>query len=530
MANNKIQTKLFDLYKESKFSADVDSIIKHHLNCFHNNSQIAVYNSLKENLKNYIYSKPVVSILEKIQDEINQDVVYYELEDLLRFLEDQNQGMVFRPVMKVVLDVMNEVNMGARHKKIMNELKLYDWVRPIAEFMFRYTQNPLDKQNISSRGGRAEQVYTFVESVVDGQLVYIKNKWFMIKEDTIFPVVLFDYVKDIERLRKLNIIQTCLELTQFDNDIMSFRINEDLTIGVSIKTGELLLNGEKAERSTTLESIFNSPQIPVLKRDFFLIIQECIGNKSQFKNLDIALHISNVVNPNIETYAFKYEGKCYAYILDGFSGSTFFQYESVSTLIREVDIKLGFDLSEFFKEQLDAQKQLTNKIQDTQKLIYQQIDEINENIEKLESSSLFESNEQIKKAHAMLKGERTALIDKLKKIGDKASSETTIINSEADLQPYIDAPTDTISVEAEINEPSVMESLNESLVAENSVGKYTIYGKDFEIYGIKENKEDEDFFTFDVYCEGKLLNKGFTFYSIPSSDVVRNIAIETYVI
>jgi hypothetical protein len=112
------------------------------------------------------------------------------------------------------------------------------------------------------------------------------------------------------------------------------------------------LNEEKLDKETTLETLFNSPIIPYLKKDYYNLLEATVNNLNKFVDLDIAIKVSNILNPFTESVAFNYKDKMYIYSNDNRTGSRFYAYENASELIMDVNKDLDYDLTHFFEKNL----------------------------------------------------------------------------------------------------------------------------------------------------------------------------------
>lgn len=376
-------------------------------------SQKNIVRSLTERLTQFTYDSNVKSLLEKINTEIKSDELFYDLEDLYRTLESANQGMVYRHVMQTVLDIINESNARDQQIKIINELALQDWIPQVKNFMFKYTTNPRDRQNINSSGGKADAVYTIVEKVSKenekGFLTFIGDKWFYIKESTIEVATPSDLIQDIDKLHSLNYLKRALELGEIKDDKINFQIDEDLKLSIGLDKGDLFLNEEKIDGDSSLETIFNSALIPYMRRDFYPVISETYKNLDKFVELDIVQKISNITQPFLENFVFNYKDKIYMYSVDKRSGNSFYEFDSATIVVNEVRQALGYDLSDFLKAKFSEDIKMKMDLEGREMFITSKLADINENIIKLKDCGLLEVNEQVKIAYDVLIAEKTEL-------------------------------------------------------------------------------------------------------------------------
>jgi hypothetical protein len=324
-------------------------------------------------------------------------------------LENSNQGQVYSYPMQVVLDIINEGSEREKQVKILNELALYDWIPAVKNFLFKYTTDPTQRQNLSSDGGKAEPVISIVEKVQNdknvGFLTYIGDKWFFLSEDV--EVNSPDqYTDEQEVLHRLSTLEKAINISNIENGKIIFRIDEDLDLAISLDNGSLELNGEELDKDATLESVFDSPLVPFMRRDLYPVISETIKNLDKFVDLDVVQRITNITNPFLEAFAFNYNNKMYVYSLDKRYGNHLHEYNSAMLLVNEMRTSLGYDLSAFFKDHFSDEVNAKRELEDREKFVISKLSELNENIEKLEVSGLVEVNEQIKVALEALKEEK----------------------------------------------------------------------------------------------------------------------------
>jgi hypothetical protein len=160
------------------------------------------------------------------------------------------------------------------------------------------------------------------------------------------------------------------------------------------KKGIIYINDDEMNKETTLESLFNSPIIPIVNKNFYPILLETSHNLNKFVEMDVIKRVSNLVNPNLEVYAFNYKNAIYLYRCDQRYGNSFFKYESAMELVNEVRNELNFDLTYFYENNLEKEVVTKRKLEDKEREITLKLEDVQLNIEKIESSlqMLGESN------------------------------------------------------------------------------------------------------------------------------------------
>jgi Ca2+-binding EF-hand superfamily protein len=392
-----LKLKIFDFkQKLSLDQSDISLVTEKILNDYDNYSEKEIRTILNEKLLKYSYDVEVKKLLETVDNEINSNSLTYDLKDLYKVIERQNQGMIYRQPLNTLLEIINKDNDDSKLESILNELKMYDWIPEIKKFIFNLTQNPIERQNMSN-SGKGESIYTIVEKVNNGYLAYVADKWFLLNENEVTQTLLEDNIEDDERLRELRIVEQALKLANIENNIIKLKVDEYLTVGLSTKDKSLFINNDKLDTETTLENVFNSPIIPYLKKDYYMLINTLKENLNNIVELDIAVKVDNILNPYLEAYAFNYKDKMYLYSKDLRTGSSFYQYESVNELIHDVRKELDYDLTPFFENKLSKEMKKIRTLEDREKVLEKKIKDTQDAIDELQNEkSLLENDKDLK--------------------------------------------------------------------------------------------------------------------------------------
>ena len=311
-----LKLELFNFKKSLNYEQeDVERVIEGHLNNFVEFGEKHMIQSLNEKLKPYTYDKQVKTFLESLNDDLAQYELVYELKSLYNVLNSKNQGEMYRQPINVLLQTINLETDQDRMSKILNELAVYDWVPEIKLFVHNLTKSPEKRNNLLS-GGKADSVYTIVEQVEDGHLAFIKDSWFLLTDDQIEKTLLENHVKDEERLRTMRTLQTALQFCEVSESRVDFRISEYLTVGLGVSNKNIYINEDELNEESTLESIFSSPIVPIVNKNFYPLIQEVSSNIDSFVELDVVKRVSNLVNPTLEVFAFNFKDNLYVYRCD----------------------------------------------------------------------------------------------------------------------------------------------------------------------------------------------------------------------
>jgi hypothetical protein len=380
-----LKLELFNFKKSLSFDqTEVAYIIEGHM-AFTDHEELGVIKSLNEKLKKYSYDKEVKAFVESLNDDIEQFKLVYELKSLFNVLNSKNQGELYRQPINVLLETINMETDQDRMSKILNELSVYDWVPEIKLFVHNLTTNPEDRSNLLS-GGKSEPLYTIVEQVEDGHLAYIKDSWFLLSEGVIEKTLLETHIKDEEKFNTLRMLQTSMQFCNISESRIDFRISEYLTVGLGVSKKGLYINDDEMNDESTLESVFNSPVIPIINRNFYPMIMEVSKNLDSFVELDVVKRVTNLINPTLEAYVFNYKDNTFLYRCDERYGHSFFRYESAIELVNEVRNELNCDLTYFFETKLDKEMIVKRKLEDKEREVTLKLEDVQFNISKVKAS------------------------------------------------------------------------------------------------------------------------------------------------
>jgi hypothetical protein len=382
-----LKLELFNFKKNLTLDQEeVSGIVEGHMNACNELSEKSIVLSLNERLRPYTYDKSVKALLEDLNDDMKNYELLYELKSLYNVLNSKNQGELYRQPLNVVLQTINLETDQDRMSKILNELAIYDWVPEVKLFVHNLTKSPEKRSNLLS-GGKGESTFTIVEQVEDGHVALVKDSWFLLTENTIEKTLLENNVKDEESLKSLRMLETAMKYAQVSEDRVNFRISEYLTIGLSVgKKSNLFINDDEMNDETTLESLFSSPIIPIVNKNFYPILLEVSKNLDKFVELDVVKRVNNLINPYLEIFAFNYKNNTFLYRCDERYGNSFFKYESALELVNEVRNELNYDLTYFYENRLDKELIVKRKLEDKEREITLKLEDVNFNIEKVKGS------------------------------------------------------------------------------------------------------------------------------------------------
>jgi len=381
-----LKLELFNFRKNlSLDQEEVSYIVESHMNACIESSEKSIIISLNEKLKPYTYDKEVKSLLEDLNDDMSDYELLYELKNLYNVLNSKNQGELYRQPINVLLETINLETDQDMMAKILNELAIYDWVPEIKLFVHNLTSSPEGRSNLLS-GGKGESVYTLVEQVENGHVALIKDSWFLLTENNIEKTVLENNIKDDQKLASMRMIESGMKYAQISDDRVNFRISEYLTIGIGVNNKTVYINDDEMNEETTLETLFSSPIVPIVNKNFYPILQEVAKNMDKFVELDVVKRVNNLVNPYLECFAFNYKNATFLYRTDERYGNSFFKYQSALELVNEVRNELNYDLTYFYENKLGKEMMVKRKLEDKEREITLKLEDVNFNIEKIEGS------------------------------------------------------------------------------------------------------------------------------------------------
>jgi len=381
-----LKLELFNFKKNlSLDQEEISVIVEGHMNACNDHSEKTIISSLNEKLKAYTYDRSVKSLLEDLNDDMKSYELLYELKNLYSVLNTKNQGELYRQPINVLLQTINLESDQDRMSKVLNELAIYDWVPEIKLFVHNLTKSPEQRTNLLS-GGKGESIFSIVESCEDGHIALVRDSWFLLSESTIEKTLLENHIKDETELRSLRLIESALKYAQISEDRINFRISEYLTIGLGVNGKGMFINDEELDGETTLESLFNSPIVPIVNKNFYPVLLEVSQNMDKFVELDVVKRVNNLINPHLECFAFNYKNNTYLYRCDERYGNSFFKYESALELVNEVRNELNYDLTYFFENKLDKEVVVKRKLEDKEREVSLKLEDVNFNIEKIRGS------------------------------------------------------------------------------------------------------------------------------------------------
>jgi len=393
-----LKLDLFNFKRElSMDESELSFIIEGFIQGYDNYSEKELIQSLNEKLLPHSWDNKVKNLMESFNDDLEAEPLNYNLKHLYKVIDRKNHGKLYRPAINSILNIINLQDDDSKMEAILNELTIYDWIPEVKQFLQGYSSNPIEIQNYKN-SGEATKVYTLVEKVEQGHIAFVDDRWFLISDDEIKQTLLEDHITDKEKLHEFRILEKALSMSDINDDKISFRIDENLTLSISTKNNkDVFLNEEKLDTETTLENLFDSRIIPWMKKDYYVLASTTAQNIDKFVDLDVALKITNKLHPYLEATVFNYKDKLYVYTKDQRRGSAFYEYSSPNDLIIDIQKDLDYDLTPFVENKLSKELKHLRALEDKEKKIEEKIKDCNSSIEMLKE------NEELVNEDAKLK-------------------------------------------------------------------------------------------------------------------------------
>ena len=411
-----LKLKLFEFRKElNEEQLDIANIISEHMNICENYSEKEMLSNLNRTLESYTYYDNVKSLLESIDAELSENPLLYDLKDLYAKIKRKGDTFLYENVLNDIMHIITETNDVNRKMKIVNGLADYEWIPEVKQFLHTFSSTPQEKHNYSSDASRIDDVYSIVLQLKEGYLTYIAETWFLMNDDGVASTLLEKHVKDDVQLKKLRLLEQAINSAEFEDNTITFRIAEELTISFDTDKKEIYLNDDVAEAESTLESLFNSPLIPYAGKGYYPILNETYLNLDKFMKIDTVKRVSNLIKPTYEAYVFNYNNKLAQFIIDKRVGSSIATYEKAMPLIESILHELGADLTFFFEEMLtEEQKELSN-ITNKEKVLVEKLNNIEEAIFKLkDEKELIEESKTLTSLYNNLLSNKHKVAEELK--------------------------------------------------------------------------------------------------------------------
>lgn len=417
-----LKLKLFEYRKGlNADQSDVVNIISEHMGLCDEYSEKEIFTNLSTMLDKYKFYESVTPFLNEIDEELSTNSVLYSLKDLYAKIKRKGDGFLYETALNSIINCINETNDDNRKIKIIDDLKMYEWIPEIQLFLYEMASTPQTKQNFISKGGKIEDVFSIVLQLKEGYLTYVCESWVLMNDEGVNFTLLENHIKDDVQLKKLRLLEQAVNKADFEDDKITFNIAEELSVSFNVKTKEILLNGNEKEASTTLETLFNSPIVPFMGKGFYPILNETFNNLDKFMKIDTVKRVYNIVNPAYECYVFNYNNKISQYRLDRHMGNSYYTYENAMPLIENVLHELGADLTFFYEDLLSEETKLLVNLESEEKQLLEKITDVDNAILtiKYEGDNVIKENKIVEKLYNNLLGKKHKLAEELKVIKNK---------------------------------------------------------------------------------------------------------------
>lgn len=421
-----IKLKLFEFRKElSQEQFDIANIISEHINYCDNYSEKEITQSLQSLLEGFTYFDNVKSLLGDFEKEMNENSLYFTLKDLYAKIERRENRFLYEMALNSLLECINQPTDEERKIKVVETLSVYEWIGEIKLFLTEMASTPQEKMNLSSKGGKIDDVYSLALQINEGYLVRVKDAWFLLSKEGVKGVLLESYIKDDVQLKKLRLLEQTLTIAEFKGNSIEFDLTEECKLAINTNTGKMYLDSQELEKETTLESLFNSPVIPFGGKAQYLIIAETLDNYKKFVVLDNVKRVSNIINSASESFIFNHSDKIYQYNVDKFAGSNAKEWPSAGAVIENVMHEFGVDVTFFYENLLSDEMKLKNEIEKRELKIQESLTNVETAILKIKDQSIEDTtlleNVSVKKMYNDLLSTRHKLSEEVKSLRNKRS-------------------------------------------------------------------------------------------------------------
>lgn len=418
-----LKLKLFEYRKSLNIEqSEVVDIVSEHMNLCDKYSEKEIYGSLSTTLDKYKFYESVNTFLNEVDTELSQAPLLYNLKDLYAKVARKEYTFLYESALHSILECINQLTDEDRKIKILNDLKLYEWIPEVKLFLYEIASTPQTKQNFISKGGKIDDVFSIVLQLKEGYLTYVADKWFILTSEGVHATLAENHITDDVQLKKLRLLEQAIQRAEFVDNKIVFNIAEGLTVTFNTTDKKIYLNESEADKGTTLETLFNSPIIPFMGKAFYPVLNETFNNLDKFMKIDTVKHVYNIINPAYECYVFNFQGKISQYRIDKYMGSSYYTFENAMPLIENVMHELGADLTFFYENQLSVEVKAKIELEKTEKSLLEKLTDIENGILTIkEEGNLVNENKDLEKLYNSLLSKKHKISEELKVVrNDKA--------------------------------------------------------------------------------------------------------------
>jgi hypothetical protein len=397
--------------------SDIATIITEHIKLADSYSDKEIYGSLNNHLGKFKFYENVNTFLNEVDGELSSKPLIYNLKDLYSKLKRKDQQWLYESACNAILECIQQRSDEDKHR-ILEDLKMHEWIPEIHQFLFEIASTPQAKSNFMAKGGKIEDVYSLVLQVKEGYLTYVAGSWFLLnKENGIKQTLKESHITDEVQLKKLSLLEDAIKFATFNEDKIVFQLAEGLNISFNTSNKKITMNESETDKGTTLESLFNSPVVPLLAKGFYPILVETFNHLDKFMVLNTVKKVTNILNTTYECYVFNFEGKISQYRVDKRLGASYYTYENAMPLIENVIHELGADLTFFYENQLSEETKAKISLENKEKAVTEKLNDVEQGILAIkESGESLKDNKALESLYNTLLGRKHKLSEELKAI------------------------------------------------------------------------------------------------------------------
>jgi len=410
-----LKLKIFEYCKDLDIEqTEVSQIFTEHIDLCDNYSEKEIYGSLSTMLEKYRFYESVTTFLDDVDSILSEQPLLYNLKDLYKKVARKEYTFLYENALHSIMDCINQLSDEDRKIKILNDLKLYEWIPEVKLFLYEMATTPQAKQNFISKGGKIDDVFSIVLQLKEGYLTYVANKWFLLNTEGITATLAENHISDDVQLKKLRLLEQAVQKAEFSESRIVFNIAEGLIVSFDTANKKIYLNESEADKGTTLETLFNSAVVPFMGKAFYPVLNETFNNLDKFMKIDTVKRVSNIMNTAYECFVFNFNGKISQYRIDKYMGNSYYTFENAMPLIENVMHELGADLTFFYENQLSDETKAKIDIQNKEKIVMEKLKDVEKGINQIkEETELVKENKVLEDLYNSLLSKKHKLSEEL---------------------------------------------------------------------------------------------------------------------
>lgn len=418
-----LKLKIFEYCKDLDIEqTEVSQILTEHIDLCDKYSEKEIYGSLSSLLERFKFYESVSTFLNDVDSILSEQPLLYNLKDLYSKVARKEYSFLYENALHSIMDCINQLTDEDRKIKILNDLKLYEWIPEVKLFLYEIASTPQAKQNFMSKGGKVDDVFSIVLQLKEGYLTYVANTWFLLNNDGVTATLAENHITDDVQLKKLRLLEQAIQKAEFTEDKIVFNIAEGLIVSFDTANKKIYLNESEADKGTTLETLFNSAVIPFLGKAFYPVLNETYNNLDKFMKIDTVKHVTNIMNTAYECYVFNFNGKISQYRVDKYMGNSYYTFENAMPLIENVMHELGADLTFFYENQLSEESKAKIDIKNKEKVLMEKLKDVDNGIAQIkEEGDLVKENKVLEELYNSLLSKKHKLSEELNSLRNNKS-------------------------------------------------------------------------------------------------------------